>query len=99
MAEVGARVAVCLGEDRQPALELAQRIVAGGGEAFDCPCDTGDEAQVGDLFRRVADRFGGVDVLVAESGRRGAQGLRGLHPGRLGVGGSDQPHRDLSLCA
>ena len=75
MAAAGARVAVCLGDDRQSSLDLAQRILAGGGEAIDCPCDVGDEAQVGDLFQRVADRFGGVDVLVSESGRRATQGL------------------------
>jgi NAD(P)-dependent dehydrogenase (short-subunit alcohol dehydrogenase family) len=67
LAAAGARVA--LAARRLERLEaIAAEIRAEGGDAFAASCDVAVEAQVDALVEAVRERFGGVDVLVANAG-------------------------------
>src|SRR5437868_6295174 len=48
--------------------ELADEISRGGGTALPIACDIGDGAQVKDMVTKAWDRFGRVDILVANAG-------------------------------
>ena len=73
LADAGARVVVAA--RRQDRLEaLADEINAGGGECMACPCDVTDPDQVAAMISGAVDRFGGVDVLVANAGTAGDAG-------------------------
>jgi meso-butanediol dehydrogenase / (S,S)-butanediol dehydrogenase / diacetyl reductase len=61
--EEGARV-VALAFGEEEVATAAERIP--GIDAF--RCDVADEAQVADVFRRVDELLGGVDVLIANAG-------------------------------
>ena len=63
----GARLALL---DFRPDMLESLSADLGLGEA-DClalPCDVGDEAQVDEAFSRIAQHFGGLDVLVNNAG-------------------------------
>jgi NAD(P)-dependent dehydrogenase (short-subunit alcohol dehydrogenase family) len=62
----GARVTIC-GRD-QAALDRARDDLASLGEVLAVPCDVRDPAAVEGLVDAVRNRFGGVDVLVANAG-------------------------------
>lgn len=64
-AAAGARVALLARTEAEIAAH-AQRI---GPAAMALACDVADAAQVDWALARVADRFGGLDVLVANAGR------------------------------
>lgn len=67
LGEQGARVA--LAARRESALDaVADRIEAADGDALVVPTDVTDEEQVDALIERVADEFGGLDVLVDNAG-------------------------------
>ncbi|WP_298445176.1 SDR family oxidoreductase [uncultured Ferrimonas sp.] len=64
-AKQGGKIAVA---DRQDGSEAVKQINAAGGEAFYYQCDvTNDESMAG-LAEEVKQRFGGVDVVVANAG-------------------------------
>ncbi|KIL98175.1 putative oxidoreductase [Paramagnetospirillum magnetotacticum MS-1] len=63
-AKDGAEVAV-LDRDEDAALKSAK---ACGGKAIGVACDVTDPASVQAAFNRVAERFGGVDVVVSNAG-------------------------------
>jgi NAD(P)-dependent dehydrogenase (short-subunit alcohol dehydrogenase family) len=67
MATEGARVAVI---DRTPdtAADTVTLIEEAGGEAFALTADVASEADVIAAFAQVAERFGGLDVLVNNAG-------------------------------
>ena len=48
--------------------QLAAEIVAGGGRALAVACDVASEEDVDALAAKAVDRFGTVDVLVANAG-------------------------------
>jgi NAD(P)-dependent dehydrogenase (short-subunit alcohol dehydrogenase family) len=48
--------------------ELAAEIEAAGGTAMAFACDVTDEARVAELVQATVDRFGGLDVMVANAG-------------------------------
>lgn len=48
--------------------EVADRIAANGGTAMVQPCDVTDEAQVHAMVAAAAERFGRIDVMVANAG-------------------------------
>lgn len=48
--------------------EVAQSIIAQGGEAFTMTCDITDSKALTDLIDHVADRFGRLDILVNNAG-------------------------------
>ncbi|WP_428374429.1 glucose 1-dehydrogenase [Lichenicoccus sp.] len=68
LAEAGAAVAVNYNSRRDPAEALVREIEQGGGRAFAIGADVSDEADVTRLFRETASRYGGIDIVVANSG-------------------------------
>jgi 3-oxoacyl-[acyl-carrier protein] reductase len=62
-AREGAAVAVADLRDSQ-AREVEGEIVMGGGRAMAVRADVTDQAQMVEVARQVAERFGGIDVLV-----------------------------------
>lgn len=70
LAHEGARVAVTDVLDAR-GQELAEEIVAKGGEARYFHLDTSDEASVADALAAVVDTYGRLDVLVNNAGISG----------------------------
>jgi glucose 1-dehydrogenase len=68
MAEAGASVAVNYNSSQEKADAVVAEIEAAGGTAFACQGDTSDEAAVLRLFDEAVERFGGVDIVVANAG-------------------------------
>jgi NAD(P)-dependent dehydrogenase (short-subunit alcohol dehydrogenase family) len=66
LLEEGVRVAIC-GRNRE-SLEKAADDLAAKGEIAGTTCNMGRNEEVEALFRFVADRFGGLDVLVNNAG-------------------------------
>ncbi|WP_336922024.1 SDR family oxidoreductase [Aquipuribacter sp. SD81] len=64
----GARVAVDYRSQPDDAEETVRRIEAAGGEAFAVRADVSDPEAVSAMVEEVCDRFGGIDVLVANAG-------------------------------
>jgi len=54
--------------------EADDRVRAAGGEATLIPLDLADVAGIDRLGRAIAERFGGLDILVGNAGRLGALG-------------------------
>jgi len=67
LAASGARVAVC-GRRGELLDETRVAVEAGGGECHAVPCDIREPEQVEALVAAVIDRFGAIDVLVANAG-------------------------------
>lgn len=62
-AEQGARLVIC--SRKQEALEaVAEEIRARGAECLPVACHTGSPEQITALFGKIADTFGGLDILV-----------------------------------
>ena len=68
LAEAGAAVAINYNSQAEPAERLAAEIVAKGGRALACGADVSDEAAVDRLFAATVERWGAVDIVVANSG-------------------------------
>ncbi len=68
LAEAGAAVAVNYNSQAEPAERLAAAITGRGGRAFAFGADVSDEAAVERLFAATVERWGAVDVVVANSG-------------------------------
>ena len=66
-AQEGARVAIA-DLNLNGAKEVAREITSGGGVAMAVALDVTDEAQVNAGVDTVAERFGGVDILVSNAG-------------------------------
>jgi NAD(P)-dependent dehydrogenase (short-subunit alcohol dehydrogenase family) len=67
LAAEGARV-VCVDVVDDNARQCAEWIRGTGGDALGITCDVTDEAQVERMVARTRERYGGVDVLVANAG-------------------------------
>lgn len=67
-ASAGATVVIAALEP-QGVVEAAQELVAAGHQAAGFPVDITQQDQVDTLFARVAEQFGGLDVLVNNAGR------------------------------
>jgi len=75
----GARVALTYRSNRAGADECAALIEERGGTACALPFDLHADGSAGEVVRAVADRWGGIDVLVNSAGgrdRTGAWGVR-----------------------
>jgi glucose 1-dehydrogenase len=68
LADAGAHIAINYHSHAEPAEMLAAEIVALGGQAFAVGADVSDESQVDAMFDAVIQRFGTVDIVVANSG-------------------------------
>lgn len=67
-AEAGARVVVNYNSSEEKADEVVRQIVDDGGRAVAVQCNVASEADVDRLFRDIVQTFGGIDILVANSG-------------------------------
>lgn len=70
LAARGADVVIGCRTRLDAAQEVVRVIEEGGGRAFARAGDVGDESHVVALFDEAVERFGGVDVVVANAGRQ-----------------------------
>jgi len=68
----GARVALTYRTNREKAEEVAAHVERSGGEALTVRLDLEDRSGIGAAVSTVVERWGGVDVLVANAVRWGA---------------------------
>ncbi|MFC4148497.1 SDR family NAD(P)-dependent oxidoreductase [Micromonospora mangrovi] len=66
-ATEGARVGITYHRDRDGAEQTAEAVRAAGGEGLVCRYDLRDERTAQDTVEQVAERWGGLDVLVANA--------------------------------
>jgi len=66
----GREGAIVIVNDLRPnaADEVAEEITAGGGRAMPVPCDVTRESDVNQMFDRVLEQYGRVDILVNNVG-------------------------------
>lgn len=67
-AAAGARVVVNYNSSRDKADDVVRRIEEAGGRALAVQCDVSSEDDVARLFDETDKAFGGLDILVANSG-------------------------------
>ncbi len=67
LADAGANVVLC-SRKREPLEEVKREIEAGGGRALALACDVTDPEDVEKVVSEAEGAFGGVDVLVNNSG-------------------------------
>jgi 3-oxoacyl-[acyl-carrier protein] reductase len=63
LAAAGAKVA-CVGRTQESIDKTARLVTEQGGTAVAVVCDVSDQAQVRAMVAEVADRFGGIDILI-----------------------------------
>lgn len=68
MSKAGARVAINYLSNSPEAEALANEIREGGGKALVIEADISQEAQVCALFQAIVEKWGGLDILVANAG-------------------------------
>jgi glucose 1-dehydrogenase len=68
LAAAGAKVAINYHSGREAAEAIASDIRASGGEAFAIKADVSDEGTVEQMIATTVERFGRLDILVANSG-------------------------------
>ncbi len=66
-ARQGAQVAIS-GRRAERLEEVVQELDAAGGAGLAVPCDVTDDASVAAAVQRVVDRFGGMDIAIANAG-------------------------------
>lgn len=67
LAATGARVVVNFKRDAAAAAQVVEAISGAGGEAVAIQADVAEEAAVDELFEAITERFGRLDVLVANA--------------------------------
>lgn len=67
-AKEGACVVVNYNSNQEKADEVVAQITADGGRALALQASTSEEADVTRLFEQAAEKFGGIDILVANAG-------------------------------
>jgi 3-oxoacyl-[acyl-carrier protein] reductase len=67
LAAAGAKVA-CVARSADKLKETADAIVAAGGAAEVHPCDVTDSAAVSKLVEELAEKWGGIDIVVNNAG-------------------------------
>ena len=63
LAAAGAKVA-CVGRTQESIDTTARLVTEQGGSAIAVVCDVSNQAQVQAMVAEVADRFGGIDILI-----------------------------------
>jgi 3-oxoacyl-[acyl-carrier protein] reductase len=66
-AREGAQVGITWSNDEQAARRVTTEIDATGGRGLPCRLELGDSASIQQTVQAVVDRFGGLDVLVANA--------------------------------
>lgn len=69
-ARAGANVVVNYHSHQDQADDVVAAITAAGGKAIAFQADVGEEADVQALFAAAIERFGAIDIVVANSGRQ-----------------------------
>ncbi|MCX8084868.1 MAG: 3-oxoacyl-[acyl-carrier-protein] reductase [Calditerrivibrio sp.] len=64
----GAKVCINYASSEQPALQFKDELISQGYVAEAFKCDVADENEVKDMFDRIEEKFGYVDVLVNNAG-------------------------------
>lgn len=67
-AEKGANVCINYSSNKSKAEEAAEKIINSGGSCMIAGADVSDENEVKEMFKKVEDNFGSVDILVNNSG-------------------------------
>lgn len=67
LAAAGAKVA-CVARSADKLKETADAIIAAGGAAEVHPCDVTDSAAVSKLVEELAEKWGGIDIVVNNAG-------------------------------
>ena len=75
LADAGAKVVINALTSGEEARALAEEIEAAGGEAMAHVADIRDEKAVMDMMKAVAERFGGLNILVNNASLRQLQPL------------------------
>lgn len=75
LADAGAKVVINALNSATEARILAEEIEAAGGEAMACIADIRDEKAVAAMMQAVAERFGGLNILVNNASLRQLQPL------------------------
>ncbi|ONI89682.1 short-chain dehydrogenase [Saccharothrix sp. ALI-22-I] len=70
----GARVAITYRNNAEKAEKVAAEVEAEGGQAFVVRLDLEDLSSIGEAAATVVERWGGIDVLVANAVRWGGDG-------------------------
>jgi NADP-dependent 3-hydroxy acid dehydrogenase YdfG len=81
LAAQGCRVAICARDEGELA-RAAELLSTGGAQVLAAPCDVADDGQVTELVARVGERFGPVDLLVANAGVGDYSSMSTGDPGR-----------------
>jgi 3-oxoacyl-[acyl-carrier protein] reductase len=68
LAELGARVCIHYFSSSDSANQLAEKIRSAGGDAFTVGADLTAEGEVSRLFEEISKHFGGLDVLINNTG-------------------------------
>lgn len=68
LGRAGANVVVNYYKGDEEAVDIVNKIESAGGTAIAIGCDVSDEADVADMFAQTIDRFGTLDVLIANAG-------------------------------
>lgn len=68
LADAGAAVVINYHAQAEPAQALAEQIIAEGGQAIAVGADISQEGEVELLFEQTLNRFGRLDILLANSG-------------------------------
>lgn len=68
LAAAGATVAVNYKSNASAAEAVVQEIVDAGGKAVAFQADVGNQAEIEQLFKTIAERFGRLDILVNNAG-------------------------------
>ena len=68
LAEQGATVVVNYHQRADAAQEVADLIIANGGEAMIVSADVRDKASVGEMVAQTLEKFGRIDILVNNAG-------------------------------
>ncbi len=68
LGRAGADVVVNYVVDADAANAVVAEILRGGSQAFACKADVSSEPQVIDMFKNMCERFGTIDILVANAG-------------------------------
>lgn len=68
-AREGTRVGITWSSDEGAAQQVAAQVSTGGGQAVPCRLQLTDTASIHQAVQQVVDRFGGLDILVANAVR------------------------------